>query len=171
MGREQKGVEAWRERTTEFERVLSVASSLDRPRTASWISDEACVGKSVAGETLDQLADLNVLLKNEREGESTFEPDPLYSWTQALRELLTENDLNGLIEQRAKMNDQIEGWRDEYGVGSPEELRDLVAEADEGARAVDIRESADDWELIRYRLSVVEDAIENYETYNRLVAR
>ena len=61
------GVEAWKEHTTAFDRVQSVATTVSKPRPASYIAEEAHVAENTARGHLDRLVDLNVLLKSERE--------------------------------------------------------------------------------------------------------
>jgi len=38
---ESAGVEAWKEQTTAFDRIQSVASAVSKPRSVSYIADEA----------------------------------------------------------------------------------------------------------------------------------
>ncbi len=167
MSEEGPGVEAWRERTSAFDRVRSVASTVSRPRPASYIAAEAQVAENTARAHLERLVEMNVLREHDDGGTTTYAPDPLHTRMQTLRDLLDDHDHDGLIRLRADLQERIETWRDEYGVGSADELRERAVETDEAAETRRIRTTANDWDLVRYRLGIVEDAIENYATYSR----
>lgn len=161
------GVTAWKEHTTAFDRVQSVATTVSQPRSASYIADEAHVAENTARDHLDRLVSLNVLLKTERESGTVYAPDPLHTRIQTLRDLLDEHDREGLLELKAKLQSRIEGWQADYGVDSPSELRAQAAETDTAAQTRELNTTASDWELARYRLTILEDAIENYATYTQ----
>lgn len=164
---EASGVEAWKAETTAFDRVRSVAETVSEPRSAAWIAEEAAVAENTAREHLARLVDMNVLLESDQEGPATYTIDPLYARAQTLRELLDEHDHDGLIELKEELQERIEAWQTEYDVGSPSQLRELAANTDDVEATRAIRKTASDWELVAYRLSVAEDAIENYATYSR----
>lgn len=159
------GVEAWKEHTTAFDRVQSVATTVSKPRPASYIAEEAHVAENTARGHLDRLVDLNVLLKSEREDGTLYSPDPLHTRIQTLRDLLEKHDRDGLIELKAQLQSQIEEWETEYGVDSPDTLRARGAETDTASQTRELKKTASDWDLALYRLSLLEDAIENYATY------
>jgi hypothetical protein len=161
------GVEAWKEHTTAFDRVQSVATTLSQPRLASYIADEAYVAENTARDHLERLVNLNVLLKTEHDDGALYSPDPLHTRIQTLRDLLEEHDRDGLITLKIKLQSQIEDWEDDYSVASPEELRIRAAETDTASQTRELKKTASDWELVLYRLSVLEDAIENYATYTK----
>lgn len=167
MTEDPVGVAAWKERTSAFDRVRSVAGSVDRPRSVSDIADEAHVAENTARNHLDRLVDMNVLLESERDGTARYEPDPLHARFGTLRDLLDEYDRDGLIELKADLQERIESWQAEYEVDSPDELRALAAETDTAGETRTITETIRDWELVAYRLGIVEDAIAEYRTYSR----
>ncbi|WP_136716543.1 DUF7342 family protein [Halorientalis salina] len=161
------GVDAWKEQTSAFDRVRSVASTVSQPRPASSIAAEAHVAENTARDHLERLVDMNVLLADDHEGTAMYAPDPLHTRLQTLRDLLDTHDHDGLVRLKADLQEQIETWRDQYGVESPSQLRERAAETDAATETREVQEAANDWELVRYRLSIVEDAIENYGTYSR----
>jgi len=163
----EPGVQAWKEQTSAFDRVQSIATVVTRPRSAASIADEAHVAENTARDHLDRLVDLNVLLEHDRDGATLYEPDPLHTRLQTLRDLLAEHDRDSLIQLKAEIQSRIEAWRDEYDADSPVELRRRAAESETAAQTRDLRTTANDWDLVQYRLSIVEDAIENYGEYNR----
>ena len=160
------GVEAWKEQTTAFDRTQSVASAVSQPQPASHIAAEAHVAENTARDHLERLVELNVLLKSDKDGTALYGPDPLHTRIQMLRDLLDEHDRDSLIQLKSALQAQIEDWQDQYDVESPSELRDRAVETETAAQTRDIRTTASDWELVVYRLSIVEDAIKNYNTYS-----
>ncbi|MFD1571231.1 DUF7342 family protein [Halorubrum laminariae] len=161
------GLEAWIEHTSAFDRVQSVVRSVSEPKPVSYIAEEAHVAENTARDHLERLVELNVLLESESGGTALYSPDPLHVRLQTLRDLLEEHDRDGLIELKADLQVEIEKLSEEYGVDSPDALRKLAAESESAAETSEIRKAASDWELMLYRLSIVEDAIEGYSEYNR----
>lgn len=167
MAEDAPGVETWVEQTSAFDRVRSVASTVSQPQPASYVADEAHVAENTARNHLERLVDMTVLLKSAHDGTAMYSPDPLYTRIQTLRELLEDHDRDALIERKAELQDTVESWRDEYGVDSPDILRDRATTTDSAAETRDIMKTASNWELVLYRLSVVDDAIENYAMYSQ----
>ena len=161
------GLEAWIERTSAFDRVQSIARSVSEPKPVSYIAEEAHVAENTARDHLERLVELNVLLESASGGATLYSPDPLHLRLQTLRELLEEHDRDGLIELKANLQAEIEELSEEYGVDSPDALRNLAAESESAAETSEIRKAASDWELMLYRLSIVEDAIGDYADYSR----
>jgi hypothetical protein len=161
------GVKAWKEHTTAFDRVQSVATTVSQPRSASYIADEAHVAENTARNHLERLVNLNVLLKSDGDDGARYAPDPLHTRLQTLRDLLETHDRDGLIELKAELQAQIEDWEAEYGVASPDDLRTRAAASDTASRTRELKRTANEWDLTRYRLSILEDAIENYATYTQ----
>ena len=159
------GVEAWKEHTTAFDRVQSVGTTVSEPRPASYIADEAHVAENTARDHLERLVNLSVLLKTERDGGTLYSPDPLHVRIRTVRNLLEEHDRDGLIDLKIELQSRIEDWETDYSVDSPGELRSRAAETDTASRTRELKKTARDWELARYRISVLEDAIEYYEVY------
>jgi len=159
------GVDTWKEQTSAFDRVQSVATTLDQPATAGAIAEKAHVAENTARAHLDRLVEMNVLLKHEREDPVIYEPDPLHTRMQTMRDLLDDHDHDSLLELKADLQDRVTDIRDEYDADVPETLREQASDATNPTETRVIRQAANDWELLRYRLTLVEDAIENYNTY------
>ena len=165
MSDQKSGVRAWKEHTTAFDRVQSVGTTVSKPRPASYVADEAHVAENTARDHLERLVDLSVLLKTERDGGTLYSPDPLHVRIRTVRDLLEEHDRDGLIDLKIELQSRIEDWETDYSVDAPDGLRSRAAETDTAPRTRELKRTARDWELARYRLSVLEDAIEYYETY------
>lgn len=159
-------VRSWKEHTTGFDRIRSVASSLSEPRTAGWIAEEAHVSEPTARNHLGRLVDLGVLVSNESARGQTYYPDPVYTRLTALQELVTSNTETELAEQAASVQRDIERWKDRFDVEAPSELRASIAERELAVEEVQERlDAAADWESARYHLSLLRDAIDHYDTY------
>jgi hypothetical protein len=90
----------------------------------------------------------------------------LYTRLRDVRELLEDTTKRELSEQAAALKEDITGWKTEYDADSPDALRERAAVADVSAdQAYELTQVASDWELARYRLSLIQDAIQNYDTW------
>jgi hypothetical protein len=159
-------VETWKEHASAFDRVKSVTMTLSEPRPAPWIAEEAAVAPNTARDHLDRLIDLGVVTVTENDGTRRYYPDPLYTRLRDVRELLRETTKQELSEQAAELKNEIAAWETEYDAHSPDVLRERATADDVSAeQAYEFVRIASDWELARYRLSLVQDAIENYDTW------
>lgn len=168
MGNSPRGVEAWKEHTTAFDRVRSIAQTIDQPRTAKYIAEEAAVSETTANGHLKRLVEMNVIRTISGEDATLYEPDPLYSRFRTLRRLIDDHDHQELLELKSEIQRRIETLEEEYEVDSPSDLRELAAETDTSAETVKLIKHASDWDLSLYDLSVINDAIDNYREYTEL---
>ena len=160
------GDDAWKAHTSAFDRVRSVVLSLSEPRSAGWVADEALVAENTARRHLEQLTELHVLTTDTTGSAVTYYPDPVYTRTRDLRELVADHDRDELAERAVSLKTDIESWQEKYGVASPDDLRSTAAaESTSAAEAGERRRTASDWELATYRLSLIEDALSRYDEY------
>lgn len=163
---ERRRVQTWKKHASAFDRVKSVTMTLTEPRPAPWIAEEAAVSPNTARDHLGRLIELGVVTATEPDGTRHYYPDPLYTRLRDVRELLEETTKRELSERAADLKSDIAAWEAEYDADSPDELRERAAAADTAAeQAYELVQTASDWELARYRLSLVQDAIENYDTW------
>jgi predicted ArsR family transcriptional regulator len=140
--------------------------TLSEPQPAPWIAEEAAVSPNTARGHLHRLIDLGVVTVTENDGTRRYYPDPLYTRLRDVRELLRGTTKQELSEQAADLKNDIAAWETEYDVHSPDVLRERATADDVSAeQAYEFVRIASDWELARYRLSLVQDAIENYDTW------
>ena len=158
-------VASWKEHTTGFDRVRSVASSLEAPQTAAWIASEAYVSEPTTRDHLSRLVDLGVLMTDDTAKGRTYYPDPVYTRLTALQELVNTNTETELTEQATTIQQDIAAWKDQYDVESPRELRASVTEDISVEEAQERIRIAADWDSARYHLSLLRDAIDHYDTY------
>lgn len=161
----QRGVDAWKEHTTAFDRVRSIAQALDEPRTARYVAAQAAVAETTAHGHLKRLVEMNVIRTVTGEDATRYEPDPLYARFRTLRRLIDEHDHEELLERKSALHQEIEALEARYGVDSPTRVRERAAEVETAAETMELIEDASDWELARYHLSIVNEAIDNYGEY------
>ena len=163
---ESEWVETWKEHASAFDRVKSVTMTLSEPQPAPWIAEEAAVSPNTARDHLHRLIDLGVVTVTETDGTRHYYPDPLYTRLRDVRELLRELTKQELSETAAELKNELSAWKAEYDVDSPDTLRERAAADDSSAeQAYEFVRIASDWELVQYRLSLVQDAIENYDMW------
>lgn len=165
MDDSKPGVEAWKKHTTAFDRVRSITQALDQPRTAKYIAEEAVVSETTANEHLNRLVEMNVIRRVNGEDATLYESDPLYSRFRTLRRLIDDHDHTELIELKADIQQEIEQLEKQYEVDSPAELREQATNTETVTETMQLIEDISDWELARYHLSIVNDAIDNYSEY------
>ena len=163
---EPEWIGTWKEHASAFDRVKSVTMTLSEAQPAPWIAEEAAVSPNTARDHLHRLIDLGVVTATEKDGTRRYYPDPLYTRLRDVRELLQETTKQELSEQAADLKADIAAWKTEYGADSPDTLRERAAADDVSAeQAYEFVRIASDWELAQYRLSLVQDAIENYDSW------
>jgi len=159
-------VGTWKEHQSAFDRVKSVTMTLAEPRPVSWTAEEAAVSPNTARNHLRRLIDLGVVTASDDGGVRHYYPDPLYTRLRDVRALVDETTKRELSERAVELKDDIAAWNAEHDADSPEELRERAAADDIPAEeAYELTRTASDWELARYRLSLVQEAIENYDVW------
>jgi len=159
-----RGTERWIEETSAFDRVRSVAFALQQPRTAGQIAESAHVSEKTARDHLRRLVEMDIMLEETGEGPTTYYPDPAYMRYREVRTLAREHDRDELTDIVATLKRDIEKWREEFDVETPDELRASVADADVSEDAVYERQKiAEDWEYTEHRLGLIKDALAEYD--------
>lgn len=156
----------WTEHATAFDRVRSVAMAVSEPRPAGWIADRAAVAETTARNHLGRLVDMGMLVTAESAGATTFAPDPAYVRFRELQALAGAHSRAQLAEFAADVKAELESLRGAYDVASPRALRERAVSADRpSSETRDLLRAASDWEHYRYRLSLLEEAVERYDEY------
>jgi predicted ArsR family transcriptional regulator len=163
------GTERWIEETSAFDRVRSVAFTLQQPQTAGQIAESAHVSEKTARGHLQRLVEMDVVLAETGEGPTTYYPDPAYMRYREVRTLAREHDRDELTDIVATLKRDIGEWRDEFDVETPDELQASVADEDVSEQEVYERQKiAEDWAYTEHRLGLIKDALAGYD---RLTAR
>jgi len=167
--------DTWVEETSAFDRVMSVALSVDEPKTATWIADEAHVAETTARSHLERLVDLRVLTSATSYGPTTYSPDAGYLRFRRISGLVEERSKDEIVKCVAGLKADIKSWKDEYGVDDPDELRTKATE--DGISAAETREYmqvASEWDSREDEKSILREAVERYDQFdnsNREVVR
>lgn len=159
-------METWKKHTSAFDRVKSVTMTLSEPQSAPWIAEQAAVSANTARDHLHRLADLGVVTATDDGGTRHYYPDPLYTRLRDIRALLEETTKQELSEQATELKNDIAAWKTEYDADSPDTLRErAAADTVSAEQAFELTRAASDWDLARYHLSLIQDAITNYDTW------
>lgn len=108
---------------------------------------------------LDSLVEIAVVLEHDTGDQHFYSPDPLHTRFKTIRTLLDAHDRGELIEIRDELQAQIDAWRDECGVESPEALRGHGDAGDPPRDTDHLHGTVNEWELVEHRLSIVTEAI------------
>lgn len=162
---DSRGAENWKEHQNAFDRVRSIAVTISEPKSAGWIANQAHVAGNTARDHLQRLVEMNVLQTTTGGMTTQYAPDSLYTRMQTLRDLLDGHNRDELIKIRGGLQERVEEWQSDYDADSPSYLRELAAHADTASETREMRQTANDWDIIAYRLRLVEDAIQHYSDY------
>lgn len=145
--------EEWKEEKSTFQRVKSVVSREYDGKTAGEISEEALVAESTARSKLEELVDEGFV-------EKTSDPESgaaLYkrSWESLVfeqaKDMADHADTETLMTKIQEMQREIEEYREETGVDSPEDIAWSESEID--------RETILEWKTTRRNLSFAKVAL------------
>lgn len=159
------GTNQWKQYRSAFDQVRSIIATVSEPKSADWVAEQAHLTENTTRDHLQRLVEINVIQIIPGETATQYVSDPLYTRIQALHDLLDGHDRDDLIELRGDLQERVEEWQTEYDSDSSSELRELAAHVDTAAETREIRRAANDWDIIEYRLELVEDAIEHYSDY------
>ena len=118
-------VEPWTESMTARERVVTIATTLDEPRTANWVADQAEVKWDTAKKHLDNLVGAGTLLVTD---DDKYVPDPTKAYFDTLRELIHNNSQEELRGELEAIAERVDEWKTEYEVESIDDLEATLAE-------------------------------------------
>jgi predicted ArsR family transcriptional regulator len=165
------GVEAWKAETKAIERVIEIALTLDRPRTAEWVSEQAAVAEQTARDHLDSLVDLGVVTETTARGVTRYQLDRAYKRFREVSSYVEKFEKGELMDLVASTQEDIESTRERYGVEVPDELRAKAAE--DGTSPEQVREykkAASEFESLIQELDIMEEALERYDEFSRTEA-
>ena len=148
--------EEWVEETTPFERVYEIIRTTYNPRSAGQIADRARVSPTTARKHLRTLESAGEVTTSQ-DGQTThYRRSETAIVTEHAQSLLAERTLEEIASGIADLKAQLQKWREEYGVDSPEEFaRELdVADADSSHGAI-LRE----WQTTRRNLALAQAAL------------
>jgi hypothetical protein len=150
-------------------RVESIAGSLPEPRAANWVAERADVDPKTARKYLDRLVDYGQLTRHRPDDANAtlYAPDPEQQMLDRVRDL-ADRDPDEIAALREELAGEIDDWRAEFGVDSPDDLRNSIDERLDAEERRRRRAVAHEWEANRYTLSLLEVALafrRHRETY------
>ena len=129
--------EEWIEETTPFERVYEVISHVYDPLSAAQIAERARVSSTTARKHLRTLESSGEVTTSQNGQTTHYRRSETAIVTEHAQSLLAERTPEEIASGIAEMKAQIQAWREEHGVDSPEEFaRELDiddADSDHGA--------------------------------------
>ena len=161
----EKSAQGWTDELSGAERVEAVALTVSEPRTANWVATEAEVAHETATKYLKRLTDDGKLTMDTRGQQTTYEPDPVGQYLVEMRELYEEHSPDELAASLETMNEQIRAWKRDYNVETPNELRASLGKTDDVADEHERRQAAREWDHLKTRRRLVEDALQLYDRF------
>lgn len=147
-----------------LDRIREVSMTVDEPRNAGQIADAAGVARNTAAKYLQHLVAADKLATIEHGRETRYYPDPVTQYFDQVRDLIENHTKEELTHELAAIRDDVDSWKDEYGVATPDELRSSVGDesvsADERRRRI---RDAEDWEYYRHQADLIRQAIQLYD--------
>jgi transposase-like protein len=146
-----------------LKRIREVAMTVREPRNAQEIAESADVAPNTARKYLRQLVETNQLATAEHGRETVYYPDPTTQRFDQIRELIEEHSKQELVNELDTIESEIDGWKKEYDVDSPDELRTSISGEPEEERKSRLRD-AEDWEYFEHQSEVIGYAVMLYDT-------
>jgi len=146
-------VEEWVDETTPFERVYEIIRSTYDPISASQIADRARVSPTTARKHLGTLVDAGEVTTSQDGQTTLYRRSETGIVTEHAQSLLAERTPEEIASGITEMKAQIQGWRDEHGVDSPEAFaRELDIEDVDSDHGALLRE----WQTTRRNLALAQ---------------
>lgn len=154
----------WTEETTGAERIETVLETTREPTSVADFAEQALVSKPTARKYLQDLVDKGIA-EAVQDGRTTkYKRNEEEFLQQRIQELRNSHSNEELIEGINEMKQQLQQYRDEYGVETPEELARQL-DADEPGW-LDLGE----WRTTRRNLAIAQAALSFDEAYRLIEA-
>lgn len=146
-----------------LKRIREVAMTVREPRNAEEIAESAGVAPNTARKYLRQLVETNQIATTERGRETVYYPDPTTQRFNQIRELIEGHSKQELVDELNAIESDIDDWKSEYAVDSPDELRASISGEPEEERESRLRD-AEDWEYFEHQSKIIGHAVMLYNT-------
>jgi DNA-binding transcriptional ArsR family regulator len=158
-------VDSWTDSTTARDRVETIATTLSEPQTVNWVAGQAEVEWETAKRHLESLADTGILTTTD---DGQYVPDPTRAYFDHLRDLILENERGELRAELEAIAERIDGWKERYGVDSPDELEATLADDRPGDEVSERRRVLRRWEQSRRSRDLIRKALALYDDVRSL---
>ena len=164
-------LEKWKSETKGVERIISIAITTSQPRTVEWIAEQALVAEQTARDHLKMFAELGIVASFTSSGVTRYHADEAFVHYREVSRCVEQHSKEELSEEVEQLQEAIARIKEEHDIATPDELRARAAEADiDTATLRQYKKSASEWETIRDRLEVLEDALRRFEKFDGSVA-
>lgn len=159
-------VQEWVDETKGVERVVVVAISIRKPRTAEWISDQAMVSEQTARDHLQTFADIGIVASFTSSGVTRYHADEGFLHYREVSRFVDQYTKDELESEIEISKGKLEELKDEYDVSRPDGLRAKAAEeATEIDKIRELKKLAAEWETLIDRLEILEDAVRRFDKF------
>jgi DNA-binding IscR family transcriptional regulator len=115
--------EEWESETTPYERIRRVIAHTYTPASADTVAEDARTSPKTARRHLNTLAEEGfVITATGNHGGTVYRRSPESLVVEQAADILEHVSTDELVTRVAEMRDQLNDYRTEYGVDSPEEL-------------------------------------------------
>lgn len=146
-------VEEWIAETTPFERVYQVICRVYDPTAASEIADQARVSATTARKHLRTLVSAGEVTTTQDGQTTCYQRSETAIVTEHAQALLSEQTPEEIATGVTEMKTQIQEWREEYNVDSPE---GFARKLDVGDADTDHGALLREWQTTRRNLALAE---------------
>ena len=147
--------ESWVEDTDGFDRVKTVLRQTTEPKSANDISKTAEVTDKTAKKHLERLVELNVAEKHSSGSADLYRRNRDWYVNKEIDRLRQDSSHKEIKEGIEKMLDEISGYREKYGVETPEDLLVELSPEDGREAWLDLSE----WETTERNLAIAKAAV------------
>lgn len=159
--------EVWQADMDSEDRVRAVAEMLTRPRSTSWVADQAQVDYKTARKYLSKLVEDDRLRTTERDQTTLYYPNPRQQFFAELGDLVEDHSKEELTAELEAISRRIEGWQDEYDVEDVDELRTTLDESLSTEERRERERVIDTWEYNGEMRTLIGHAIRLYDDLQR----
>lgn len=153
----------WSDDMESADRVRAVADMLSKPRSASWVAEQADVNYKTAQKYLEKLVADDRLCTTESNHQTRYYPDPRDQFFGEIGDLVDEYSKDELTAELDAMSQRIETWQTEYDVETPDELRTSIDESLDIEERRERSRVIDRWEYTLEMRTLVRHAIRLYD--------
>ena len=156
--------EEWESETTPYERIRRVIAHRYVPVSADAVAEDARTSPKTARKHLNTLAEEGfVVTATGEHGGTVYRRSPESLVVEQAADILEHVSTDELVTRIGEMRDQLNGYQQEYGVDSPEELtiertNQTLAEPDSDQSVIDA-ETIREWQTTRRNLAFANAAL------------
>jgi DNA-binding transcriptional regulator GbsR (MarR family) len=149
----EKATSRWIKATDGFDRVRSVLRQTREPTPVTQIAEQAHVSETSARKHLDRLAELGPAATTQDGRTTLYHRNEEHHIFQRIRQLQREHTRAELFDGIREMKSQLQNYREQHSVESPEEIALDIDDRDEPWHVIS------EWESTRQNLALAQTAL------------